>query len=198
LRHIRPESGPTGVGRDACGSSLAGSLTVVRFGIGRYTCPYRRCTNRGHVRLLAGLGIGILQLVFGPLDRIFGWLEKRPLELIAGAYLLLVGVLGVLLIAFYWGQTDAATGWLLGGLLVAASVGGIYLLTPLGIARSGHEFVRMWFRGMAGVAAAVALAYLSAAASMTDVAKANSDMRMVALAAALALLSALVSLRSAK
>jgi hypothetical protein len=150
------------------------------------------------VRLFARLVVRSIGLAFRPLDDFLSWLQKRSLELVAGTYLVLVGAVGVLLIAFYVGRPDAVTGWLIGGLLVVASVGGIYLLTPLGVARFGHEFVRMWFRGMAGVAAAVALAYLSAAASLTDAAKSNSAMTIVALAGAMAFLSALVSLRSAK
>jgi hypothetical protein len=150
------------------------------------------------VRLLARLVVRLVRLLFGPLDHLLDWLQNRSLELVAGVYLLLVGGLGILLIVLYAGHPDAITGWLIGGLLVAASIGGIYLLTPLGVARFGHDFVRMWFRAMAGVAAAVALAYLSAAASLTDTAKSNSAMDMVALAGVLAFLSALVSLRSPK
>ncbi len=106
---------------------------------------------------LARLVIQFVGVLYGPLDRTLGWLQKRPLELVAGLCLLVVGALGALLIVAYYGRRDSLTGWLLGGLLLVASLGGIYLLSPLGVARFSGEFVRTWFRAMAGVAAAVAL-----------------------------------------
>jgi hypothetical protein len=140
----------------------------------------------------------VLLLPFDALDRSVDWIVRRPLEVVAGGYLLLVFACGLTLIGLYLPRRDSLTGWFLGILLIAASLGGIYLLTPRGATRFGHEVVQTWFRGMAGIAAAIALAYLSASASVADAGQANADMTMVSFAAVLAFLSGLVSLRKPK
>ncbi len=144
---------------------------------------------------LMRLALRILGPVYHSFDRAGDWVGEHFLEIMVALYLVLVGLGGPVAVVFYAGRPDYSTGWFLGIVLFVAGAGGIYLLTPSGTARYGHDTVQTWFKGMAGVALAVALAYLNGAASVTDQTKANSDMGMVSAAAVLALLSALVSLR---